>query len=74
MAAKARTNISIDAALLAEARALDINVSAVLEAPLRAIVAAERQRRWLEENRAAIESCNRFVAEHGLWSDGLRQF
>ena len=74
MSAKARTNVSLDAVLLAEARALDINISAVLEAPLRARVAAERQRRWMEDNRAAIESSNRFVAEHGLWSDGLRQF
>jgi post-segregation antitoxin (ccd killing protein) len=28
----------------------------------------------VEDNREAIEAANRFVAEHGLWSDGLRKF
>ena len=42
------------------------------EAGVRA--AAERQRRWLEENRGAIEDANRFLAKHGLWSDGKRLF
>jgi Post-segregation antitoxin CcdA len=29
----------------------------------------EQERRWLEENREAIESYNRRVAEHGLLAD-----
>jgi antitoxin CcdA len=74
MAEKARTNVSIDANLLAEARALGVNVSAVLEVGLRATVAAERRRHWLDENRAALADANAFIAEHGLWSDGKRQF
>jgi antitoxin CcdA len=74
MSAKARTNVSLDAALLEQARALDINLSATLEGRLRELVAERRRRRWLEENRAALDDANAFVASHGLWSDGLRQF
>ena len=32
------------------------------------------ERKWLQENRKAIESRNRFVAKHGLFSNGLRTF
>jgi antitoxin CcdA len=74
MGEKARTNVSVDADLLTEARALGVNVSAVLEVGLRATVAAERRRRWLDENRGALADANAFVAEQGLWSDGKRQF
>jgi antitoxin CcdA len=74
MVAKVRTNISVDADLLSEARALNINLSATLEARLREIVADLRRRRWLEENREAIADANAFLERHGLWSDGERQF
>jgi post-segregation antitoxin (ccd killing protein) len=30
---------------------------------------AEQERRWLEENREAIDTYNRRVAQHGLLSD-----
>jgi post-segregation antitoxin CcdA len=31
--------------------------------------ATEQERRWLQENREAIEAYNRRVAQHGLLSD-----
>ena len=74
MGEKAGTNVSVDAELLAEARALGVNVSAVLETSLRATVADERRRRWLDENRGALANANAFLAAHGLSSDGKRQF
>jgi antitoxin CcdA len=74
MAQKTRTNVSVDADLLAEARTLGLNVSAALEVGLRAILAETRRQRWLEENRGALADANTFVAERGLWSDGKRQF
>jgi len=74
MTAKARTNVSLDAGLLESARALGINLSSVLEERLREVVAARRRELWLAENRGAIADANAFLAEHGLWSDGLRQF
>jgi post-segregation antitoxin (ccd killing protein) len=32
----------------------------------------EQERRWLEENRAAIASINAFIERHGLSADRLR--
>jgi len=36
---------------------------------LKPLSKAEREHRWLEENREAIEAYNRRVAQHGLLSD-----
>jgi Post-segregation antitoxin CcdA len=35
-------------------------------------VATKEERRWLEENRAAIASINAFIERHGLLADRLR--
>lgn len=35
---------------------------------------AEQREQWLEENRNAILAYNRFVEQHGCFSDGLRCF
>lgn len=74
VAGKARTNVSVDAELLDQARELRINLSALLEARLREIVTDLGRQRWLAENRGAIADANAFLAQHGLWSDGKRQF
>ena len=66
---KRAVNLFVDSELLDEARRLRINLSDTLERRLRTLVRAERERRWLDENRAAIEAYNRRVAEHGLLSD-----
>jgi len=68
-AKKRAVNLFVDVELLEEARRLRINISETLERRLRMIVKAEQERRWLEENRAALEAYNRRVAEHGLLSD-----
>jgi antitoxin CcdA len=73
-ATKKAANLSVRADLLAEARAYKINLSQTLETALQVELKKEKERRWLEENRAAIDAYNREIAEHGLWSDGLRQF
>jgi len=72
--AKKAANLSIRADLLEEARAYKINLSQTLEAALQVELKKEKERRWLEENRAAIEAYNREVAEHGLFSDRFRTF
>ena len=66
---KRAVNLFVDSELLDEARRMRINVSETLEQRLRTIVRVELEKRWLEENRAAIEAYNRRVAEHGLLSD-----
>ncbi|WP_028971017.1 type II toxin-antitoxin system CcdA family antitoxin [Novosphingopyxis baekryungensis] len=68
------TNLSLDAALVDDARALDVNLSRAAEEGLRKAVAAEKGRRWLEENRAAIESSNDYIRKHGLPLAKYRQF
>lgn len=63
---KRGTNVSLRADLVAEARELGIGLSSACEDGLAMAVRAERDKRWQEENVSAIESWNRYIAEHGL--------
>jgi antitoxin CcdA len=71
---KRATNLTIDPVLLDEARALKINLSATFEASLRDAVRKVKAAKWLEENRAAIQSSNDWVEQHGLPLEKYRQF
>lgn len=71
---KKAANLSVRADLLEEARAYKINLSQTLEAALQVELKKEKERRWLEENRAAIDAYNRYVEKHGLFSDRYRTF
>ena len=66
---KRAVNLFVDAELLDEARRMRINVSETLERRLRALVRAEQEKRWLQDNRGAIEAYNQRVASHGLLAD-----
>jgi len=67
-------NLTINADLLRQARALKINLSATLERALVDELRKQRRDRWLEENREAIAAYNEDVAKHGVFSDGVRTF
>ncbi len=67
-------NLSINASLREAAKRLNINLSELLERRLVEVLKKEAMALWQIENKAAIESSNRFVEKHGLWSDGLRLF
>ena len=71
---KRATNLTVDHALLDEARSLGINLSATSEASLRDAVRARKAAQWLEENRAALQSSNEWVEKHGLPLEQYRQF
>lgn len=71
---KRPANVSIDAALLARAKKLNINLSRTLEERLDQLVRTAEAERWLEENRAAIIAYNARIERDGVWSDGLRSF
>ena len=71
---KRAANLSIDAALLEQARALDINLSATFEASLREAVRERKAAAWLKENRAALRSSNEWVEKNGLPLAQYRQF
>ena len=73
-ARKQAANLSIRADLLQQAKARHINLSQTLEERLEEILREQDRQAWLEANREAIEDSNRFVAVHGVWSDGLRRF
>jgi antitoxin CcdA len=73
-ARKRPTNLTVNEDLLRQARDLGINLSQAFEQKLEELVRAAKAERWVEENREAIEAHNRWVAEHGLWSDGHRLF
>lgn len=59
-------NLSLNAELVAEAKALELNVSRLAEEGIAAAVREEKIRRWKEENREAMESWNEWVRENGL--------
>lgn len=63
---KKAVNLSIEARLLAEAKATGLNLSAVLEGALRTQLKELRTEQWRAENRAAIEASNRYLEKHGL--------
>jgi len=73
-AAKKAANLTVRADLLEDARAYKINLSQTLETALAVEVKKRREAEWLEQNKEAIEAYNREIAEHGLFSDGFRQF
>ncbi len=73
-APKKSVNLSVNADLLEQAKASSINLSRALEATLEAQIKAEKRKRWLEENKQAIEAYNKRIEEHGVFSDGMRTF
>jgi antitoxin CcdA len=71
---KRAVNLRVDAKMLDEAKALDVNLSATLEQALATTLKAQREAKWLAENKEAIEAYNAHVAKHGLWNDSFRPF
>jgi len=68
------TNVTLPVELVAEAKALNINVSQACESGLARSVAEARRARWLEDNKEAIEAYNSMVERDGLPLDEFRQF
>jgi antitoxin CcdA len=73
-APKRATNVSLNEALLSEARELQINVSKAAERGLAQAVMEKRAELWLQENKAALDSSNEYIAKHGLPLARYRQF
>ncbi|WP_170395219.1 type II toxin-antitoxin system CcdA family antitoxin [Ruegeria arenilitoris] len=68
------TNLSLDSALLSEAKALKVNLSRAAEEGVRIAVAEAKAEQWKAENAEALKSSNAFVEQHGLPLDSFRQF
>ncbi|MFQ5518923.1 MAG: type II toxin-antitoxin system CcdA family antitoxin [Mariprofundus sp.] len=73
-AKKKAANLSLNSDLLAEAKRLQINLSATMEKALSEEVRQRKEKQWLEENQQAITSCNQLVEKNGLFSDAYRAF
>ena len=71
---KRAVNLRIDAEILAAAKARGINLSQMLEDELRKRTQDAREAKFREESREAVESYNRFIAEHGIWSKKYRSW
>ena len=72
--AKRSVNLSVNNALIQEAKSLNINLSREFETHLEALVKQRRQENWLAENRDALDAYNEHVERDGVFSDGLRGF
>ncbi len=68
------TNLSLDGALLDEAKGLNINVSQACEAGLIQQIRACKSRKWLEDNHEAFEESNAYVEKFGLPLEKYKQF
>lgn len=73
-APKKAANLSLNSALLAEAKRLNINLSATMEKALEKEVTQRLKAEWLEQNADAISACNELTETHGLFSDSYRVF
>jgi antitoxin CcdA len=67
-------NVTLDSDLVAEAKALGLNLSRTIEGALRKQLEEERARRWREENAEAIAFNNEQIERNGLWYDKYRSF
>jgi len=67
-------NLSIDSALLDEAKELHINISQAAELGIRRVLAAEKAKRWTEENAEVVRSTNEYIARNGLPLREYRSF
>lgn len=63
---KQRTNVTLNAANLAAARELGLNVSAVSDAALAEAVRAARVELWERENAEAIAERRSWIETHGV--------
>lgn len=73
-AIKKPTELSVNSDLLEKARGLGVDLVSTVEEALALEVQRRQREAWLEENQEAIEAYNEHVAQHGVFSTGLRGF
>jgi len=71
---RAKVNLSIDVEVTREARALGVNMSRVAETAIAEAARGERNRRWRNENRAALESYGQEIERDGPALARFRSF
>ena len=73
-APKKPTNLSVNSDLLFRIKEMDINISATLEKALIGELKKAEAERWAADNKKAIQKYNKFVEDHGCFSDEFRSF
>ena len=68
------TSMTLDAALLDEARALGVNLSRAAEEGIAARTKAARAEAWQRENAEAIQNYNEYIEKNGLPLAEYRMF
>ena len=68
------TNLTLDAALLTEAKNLKVNLSRAAEKGIRRALQKKREADWKAENKHALASSNNYADEHGLPLAAYKQF
>ena len=71
---RAKVNLSIEVAVTREARALGVYMSRVAEAAIAEAARGERNRRWRDENHAALNAYGREVERNGPALARFRSF
>jgi len=72
--ARIKVNLTLDADVVATARALGLNMSRLAEAVIIEAAKTERNRLWRTENQSAISAYAEEVAKEGLPLAGFRSF
>ncbi|WP_111977631.1 type II toxin-antitoxin system CcdA family antitoxin [Algibacillus agarilyticus] len=73
-APKKATNLSLNSDLLKRTRALNINLSATLEQALKDKLKSIETKKWVKENKNAIQAYNDFIDENGCFGDEFKEF
>lgn len=68
------TNLSLDSAIVAEAKELGVSLSQAAESGIAAAVARAKAEHWKRENAEAIQATNEYVEQNGLPLEKHRLF
>jgi len=74
MATRRATSLTLDRALLDEAKSLGVNISRAAETGVAEAVRSARAVQWRSENAAAVSEYNAFIDEGGIPLSGYRKF
>jgi antitoxin CcdA len=69
---KKATNVMLREDLLAKAKELGLNMSAIFEDAITKAIKAADHKNWLEENAEAIRYANEHAEKYGLFADTVR--
>ncbi len=73
-APKKPVNLNANSDLIRTAKEVGVNLSQIFEEAVLATVKSRLEQKWLQENKAAIDSYNSHIEEHGVFAANKRRF